>query len=347
MIELKDIKLDEKDAPKEAFSMKFDKGLNRIKFEDKYLYKLLKFKSDLSDGTILVDDKQIFPYVNDESSFFYLSINSQVFCLDVCLIKGENFKETQKNLLDKLNALKDMPLTNDEEKKAKIDSIVNIIKEFNPSFVLFDRNNSINNENEDLINKSLEVVQNDLCLISYQRDLNKETFQTICLDEKPSRFKENKKEVLRFLKVNYIQYLFLTLESLILVFLGFLVPYFFCDSEQLTVAIISLVCAIFILGFLTYFNYSIYKFNKKNKAEIQLGNINLFNNLFSMAFSFIGIIIAFVLFFVLLNFNVLVNKEKFVLLTIISPVALSVVSLVIPFLSKYIDKLVEKIKSKN
>ena len=163
MIELLEGIILSKGAPKEPVSFSLEKGkANFISLDETYKFNFLKLKNQALDkGTFKIDDITIFPNESDENSLFFLQVNSLVKIGLCFVVPKDQKKEKVKQVQQELITLRDLPLTTKEEENAKIAAIFAKIKEFLPSYILIDKNDEGNKDNEFLdeqINQYAEAI---------------------------------------------------------------------------------------------------------------------------------------------------------------------------------------------
>ena len=163
MIELLEGIILSKGAPKEPVSFSLEKGkANFISLDETYKFNFLKLKNQALDkGTFKIDDITIFPNESDENSLFFLQVNSLVKIGLCFVVPKDQKKEKVKQVQQELITLRDLPLTTKEEENAKIAAIFAKIKEFLPSYILIDKNDDGNKDNEFLdeqINQYAEAI---------------------------------------------------------------------------------------------------------------------------------------------------------------------------------------------
>lgn len=356
MIKLENIKLNHQ-------QVKLDLILNEGVYfiEDSILFSFLKFKKSPKEGNLFIDGFNIF--VDQNSKFLMLDVNSKVMCLSACFLSDDKFN--QDKLINDLNSLKDMSINNINEISKKISSILRTLISNHVSYLLLDFNNEINKEYRNTILKLIGFYDENTLIIILEKKLetqlpqksenikeNKEKNNTN--KNKPNKIKKlswkvkkpNFREFFKFIKVDNIQYLFLSLESLIAVFLSFLCPYYLSLNDKLTLGIVSLDCIVLLFAFSIYFNYSIYSIALKRSAK---ENRNLNKNylyIWSVIFSLIGSIISIVIMIIFYNKNILIRNKDYNELFFISPSIMTVLFALLTFVSPFIEFIKNKINTK-
>lgn len=163
MIVLKDLVIK---GNKEPINLSFNNGINEILHKDRYLYKFLRLKDQAIDSGELLINGVSFSSSQKDKSLFVLAINSQVFCLSICVItKQEEKDNVVKQIQDDLVALRDLPIVTTNEQKAKIDKITETISKYELGYVLIDENNEVNQDHISLINASVDKYKEDITFI--------------------------------------------------------------------------------------------------------------------------------------------------------------------------------------
>ncbi|MCQ2815045.1 MAG: hypothetical protein MJ227_01980 [Bacilli bacterium] len=164
MIEITNLFLNKE---KHQYNNTFNKGLNLVDYNDKIIFDLLSLKElAIKDGKIDIDGYSFFPTTDDEqSSIFSLTINSSSAVIaSIFVVKSDEKKQKVESLKTKLLILKDIVPSNNEEHASKIDKILSILIEESANYVLIDKNNKVNIQNDDVIFKS-EKLGNLVCIV--------------------------------------------------------------------------------------------------------------------------------------------------------------------------------------
>ena len=163
MIVLKDLVIK---GNKEPINLSFNNGINEILHKDRYLYKFLRLKDQAIDSGELLINGVSFSTNQKDKSLFVLAINSQVFCLSICVItKQEEKDNVVKQIQDDLVKLRDLPIVTLNEQKEKIDKITETISKYELGYVLIDENNEVNQDHISLINASIDKYKEDITFI--------------------------------------------------------------------------------------------------------------------------------------------------------------------------------------
>ena len=192
MIELLEGIILSKGAPKEPVTFSLDKGkANLIPLSEVYKFNFLKLKNQALDkGTFKIDDITIFPNESDENSLFFLQVNSLVKIGLCFVVPKDQKKEKVKQVQQELITLRDLPLTTKEEENAKIAAIFAKISEFSPSYILIDKNDDGNRDNEYLDEQINQYAESINIIVLEQKPTPKE--EEVVPVEEPA--KEEKKE---------------------------------------------------------------------------------------------------------------------------------------------------------
>lgn len=163
MIVLKDLVIK---GNKEPINLSFNNGINEILHKDRYLYKFLRLKDQAIDSGELLINGVPFSSNQKDKSLFVLAINSQVFCLSICVItKQEEKDNVVKQIQDDLLKLRDLSIVTLNEQKEKIDKITETISKYELGYVLIDENNEVNQDHISLINASIDKYKEDITFI--------------------------------------------------------------------------------------------------------------------------------------------------------------------------------------
>ena len=162
MIELLNGVILGKGCPKEEVSFSLEKGtINYIPYEERYKFNFLMLKNQsLDKGTFKINDVQIYPDESNESSLFFLSVNSLIRIHLCFLVKKDEKKAKVKFTQDELVKLRDLPVETDEDKNNKIVAILNRVEELAPAYALFDLNDFTNEYGIFAINELEKHAQN-------------------------------------------------------------------------------------------------------------------------------------------------------------------------------------------
>ena len=165
-----------KGAPKEPVTFSLDKGkANLIPLSEVYKFNFLKLKNQALDkGTFKIDDITIFPNESDENSLFFLQVNSLVKIGLCFVVPKDQKKEKVKQVQQELITLRDLPLTTKEEENAKIAAIFAKISEFSPSYILIDKNDDGNRDNEYLDEQINQYAESINIIVLEQKPTPKE-----------------------------------------------------------------------------------------------------------------------------------------------------------------------------
>ena len=237
MLSVSNAKIVNRHAPKKEISFSFDKGLvNHIAYKDRYQFEFLRLKNQsLEKGEFFIDDVKIFPEENEEKAIFVLAVNS-IIKFDLCfLVDKEKKQEKLEEVKANLTKLKELPITTNEEKNAKIAAIFDEICQLLPSYVLFNLNVEENQNNEEL-NKQLELNQGKLLFIVLDAQENKKEEEEIEEHEEfitdisigetttVATYKEEKPKVKVKKEHKFGKQLVLTIKENAMVFLSYLIP---------------------------------------------------------------------------------------------------------------------------
>lgn len=171
MIEIKNATIINSDNKLDSnINVTFDKGMTILPIAKKHIFNFLAFKNVvLNSGEFIVGGVKIVPLENRELCLFLLTVNSQNIKMHVCF--STYFlekKETLNSIIDELTKLKDLPLTTEEEKKAKLQRIFEIIKKYNIVYILLNSNDKTNIDSKKLIEEVIEENESEITFISLE-----------------------------------------------------------------------------------------------------------------------------------------------------------------------------------
>lgn len=333
-------------------------GSTYIPYEKKYLYSLLTLKdTSLSSGSIVIDDIDI-TNINDTStsSLFCLGINSKVICLSTCfVIPTSNKKGVIEAVQSSLYSLKDLPLNEVEEKRNKIRYIFNILVSYNVSYLLIDLNNSINTENEALIEEIKNEYKDKLTFIILSKKVNKEevdNFTDIVIkEEKVEKKKKDKVTFKQYLKAykalykyNKSFYLFsLFVIGLTSAFSFALIPVIYEKVISITICVSLGIAIPLFISCLSI--YRIFDFmDKKDKPNmdifIRVGQISIF------IYMIIATLLGVALMVLLSYFKILFPLNKYQLWYIFPLIITTFIMILLIIFVKQVRKIDNKIKDK-
>lgn len=359
MITLNKAVLSTRKAPKEGVTLTFDNGLHKIEQKQKYLFEFLTLKNQyIESGEFKINDIDFAQNEDNEikSGIFYLAINSQVFCLSICVTAtAEEKVKTLKAIQDELITLRNMPLENDEQIKDKIKKIMDIVLKYPLGYILFDQTNEINEKHLNIIEKVLKPLHKKACFVYLERNLNEEEINTAFdvsvdgdkkekeTDKSSSGFSAIKKECLALLKKDASLYAFIALETLFIVFLAQLSQYYFSTDNAVWGVVVIIVMIAFIVVEVLFVNYAV-EFIDKCKSFIKQKLI--FVTALMLLACVIGIGAAYGIFFAFQTNNIIIQKDKFDVSMLTTSYFISAITIIVPLLAKPIHLFINYIKSK-
>jgi len=373
MICIKDALINARHAPNKPSSYSFMKGVFVLGQKEDYLFNFLSLKNQsLDEGSFVVDGVSIAPDEDDKQSLFMLKINSQNIVLLACFLIDKKYKSEQtSNITDSLYLLKDLPLETDEDKFNKVKSIINVVLQYKPAYLLFDKNNKVNNLNLTMVLPLLFELENkELVFIQETKVSNLAPLKILKrkkekkVEEKPEHLsvKEEVKEkahnvrddLVWFFKSTGAYYKHNALASCF-EFISILISFLFLmnvkyvlkdghDSLGIVQLIGSIVCLIFFFVF--EFLFVDYKFEKKADNTSFVLSI-----VFKTINVFIGIAVALGLFFLLANFDIVVKLKEYNINYAIPAIIIGSLTLLVPLLASlshpFLDKFVKKVFTKS
>ena len=354
MVELKEIILKNKKWKHTPINLSFDVGYNELDYSQKEIFKSLSLKEDyFLDGTFIVDGITFLPNnINSEETLCVLAISSQVFCLTLAFIINKKEKKSFiEDVQNKFLALKEMPLESFTDKDNKIKKIIENTILVKPSYVLLDLNDEINSSYSSLIEKDIKPHDSELTFIVLKKKEVEVEFSTLDIvnsDEAVSEDKNQKNEkktvknnffragkaklFLDILKKEYTSYLLIAFEVMFGVFSSLLFPSYFTNEDIFWGVILVIVSVLCIFTEIIFVALSIEPYLKKKKKDSFIVAIALLE-----AFTLIAIGIAYLLFVILMKNNVLVEQEKYLTIMFVPSIIISILSLLIIGLIKYIS----------
>ncbi len=349
MLELKDIHLKGKEIKNTPINMSFNNGLTVLPYSKKTIFNSLILKDDLFiDGTFKVDDITFLPNdINALETLCVLSISSQVLCLTLVYVTSKKEKKDFiVNVQNRFLNLKEMPLESDEDKDNKIKKIFENTLDSSPSYVLIDFNNEINTKYQLLISKNLEEIKDKLTFVVLNSLENEPKYSTIDISSNNYEPNKDKKDKSKHISSNknleifknlfqkeWTSFLLIAFELLFCVFSSLLAPFYFSTGELgwgVTLSVLSAVCLIAQIIFICLCTEPYLKENKK--LEFKYSLISL------ICFALISIGLGYLIFYLLLANNVIVKQENFNNLLFLPSIIVSIISLTVTILIKYVSK---------
>ncbi|MFA5421164.1 MAG: hypothetical protein WC344_00005 [Bacilli bacterium] len=275
MIELKDAIISSKNGVKEKRTIAFDKGLNLIDYGQKYIFDFLSLQDQsLDEGQFIIDGKVFFPREDNDERIIVLLIKSAVFVITSCFVIAKSDNGRFKEIQSRLTALRDLPLTSDEEKRIKISMMLEVVSEHKPVYLSYDKNNDINQKHEAIIDKEIkkiaklivllvldkkpvevvakadtpeivnqveEASEDDFCLI----DLSDGTIKQS--EEKPlAIIKKNKALLSKVFRVNRISYLIALVSTLFSILFMAIAPHYLVEGDTFMGIFLIASCPLFV-----------------------------------------------------------------------------------------------------
>lgn len=367
MIVLKDLVIK---GNKEPINLSFNNGINEILHKDRYLYKFLRLKDQAIDSGELLINGVSFSSNQKDKSLFVLAINSQVFCLSICVITKQEEKDTVvKQIQDDLVKLRDLPIVTTNEQKEKIDKITETISKYELGYVLIDENNEVNQDHISLINASVDKYKEDVTFIYLKEEgitevrPNPVVVTSNVTEEKqepkvipnPKRKEHKEKEkkstnkssewltlLKPTLKDNWISLLLFMLEIAFTVILSIVGPYLVSTEGATFASVIIIILLVFCVFASMFISSTIVSIIDKKEKDTILKFRILLVSLLTM--SLVGIGIGYLLFIIFKNTNFLIKQEKWQDSFLILSIFISIIGLIVPFIAKYIHLLAKKIK---
>lgn len=166
MIELKSALISSNEENKNKIDVVFDKGLNIITYERKTLFDFFSLQyQSLDEGEFILDGKTFFPRTDDSQRLIVLLIKSKVFVVTTCFVMAKDDKDSFKQLQNQLASLRDLPLSDEEQKTFKIRRIMEIIADYHPGYLTIDKNDSVNTAHEKLIEKIVKKYAKEIVFL--------------------------------------------------------------------------------------------------------------------------------------------------------------------------------------
>lgn len=162
MIKLNSLVLVSEDGVKapSALSGSYDTGISYLSYADKAIFDCLSFAfSDIDSGSFSIDGNLIAPNDRQSGKIYELAVSVRdVMTVTAVFILPKKAKDAflfEKNLANDVRFLHDMPATSDNEKKAKLTSLLLILEKYKAAYLLIDLNDTTNLSNRALILNSL------------------------------------------------------------------------------------------------------------------------------------------------------------------------------------------------
>lgn len=383
MLVLKEILLPENVSKEEKINLSFDKGFHLFEYEQKYIFDLFTLKNQvLLDGEVFLDDELLLPNLDDNKRLILLVVKSKVVVLSLCLNLTLDEKEKFIKLQEDLATLKDLPLTNQEEKKEKIIRIFEVLKNHQLTYVLVDFNLKINDEYENLIIEVMNEYLQDFIILGLDKLVEEKQESKILFKlkafienvktkykakqalkpkkEKPivevkvsktsnpfNRLKalllKHKELMLKILKYNIYSFL-LELASIIfsLLFVAIAPLQFYIEEFFMGIFLIASSVLFFVISISVIL--SIFDFLDKESSEFRPRKI--ITIVYSEIVIFLASGLMMLIFYILGKFNLLFELDAYEMIYTIPAFVILAIFIVIPFLAKPLRKLFNLIKNK-
>ena len=360
MISLKNIHFNNSS---DKINISFGNGVTILSYEKRNIFKGLSIKDQTFSGDeFLVDNINYLN--NNEKQFLVFDIKARIVNIRAIFLKKDEEKEQFfKQLTEQLLPLKDFNISSLENKMGKIFAIFEILKSFGVCYALIDHNDSINYENENLINQSLKKMdEHDFPIIVLENEIFEDDDDIISLEDMPiiviggkddgkiitDKQKNDKKSSVnkdekffprffKFIKKNISLVILSLLEATFIVFTSLLSMYYFSLNDTMWGVILLLVM---IICFGTYILFNTYLFPKKIENNAYQIKKKILFDVFNVLF----IALSYVIFFVLINMKIFKESETFNVSHMVLSFVIVPLILMVPFVSKYIALGFDKIK---
>lgn len=363
---------------KEPISFSFANGISYLPFASKDIFDLLSFSFvDIKEGTISIGDSSISPKEN-KGSLFLLSVN----CRDVVSLNAvfsfldvKGTYEKRKEIGEAIASLKSEAYYTEEEKMRKLDSLLRTLGEHNVAYILLDESEIVNKKHWGIIidalerysafipsfilgKKAIPLPPKEPEIVVDQNKKEEKPANEIVVEHASSEVpvipeikKKKPVEVAPDLdKTKDLKDLFKALfkgnwVSVILIFafslltaLGFMLMGALLTSgiHNTSGIVLAIISVIFFLDFVYSMTFIDLPLDKKKRLTIES---------FLALLSLIGGAVGMLICYAVAKGSFIVKMSDITLQTLITPIIFVVVMVIIPFLSKYIVLLAEKISS--
>jgi|GEM_PF-4615595 hypothetical protein len=265
---------DEEDGKAEPYSASFDKGITALPYSSKKIFDCLSFSfSDIVSGSLIIDGLEISAKNKQNGRIYELSVcvNEVADVIGVFSLPNgiKDSLAIQRDIGKEVRSLRALPVKSDEDKKAKLSSLLDVFSKNKASYVLIDLNDALNGQNPDVIKAALAG----------------ENLTAVVLESKPQ---ENKiiptlvqaksavgGGVWPFLKIEYLSFAFVAIFSLLASFGGFAAACLL-GTTQILGGVISGVIAFLCLAMDLVVIASIYQsFLKNARSDFDFLNVEL------------------------------------------------------------------------
>jgi hypothetical protein len=151
---------DEEDGKAEPYSASFDKGITALPYSSKKIFDCLSFSfSDIVSGSLIIDGLEISAKNKQNGRIYELSVcvNEVADVIGVFSLPNgiKDSLAIQRDIGKEVRSLRALPVKSDEDKKAKLSSLLDVFSKNKASYVLIDLNDALNGQNPDVIKAAL------------------------------------------------------------------------------------------------------------------------------------------------------------------------------------------------
>lgn len=346
-------------------SMDFEAGIHYLDYTNKQIFNLLSISdSTFSEGQIQIDGISVFPKRDKKVFLGMFKINSSSFAITTCLIgERENEKNSVKEISKRISELKSIVPSSSQEIEVKFDKLLNILKEFNCSYVLFDSNNKPNSINHQVLLSVINKYATDMVFVllkeaekalEIENDSSLEAQGNIIIDKKQAKQEEIKKEtqptiiydattIKGFLFKYWSSLFFIAFSTMFTILFASIYPYLFNPHPEkdivmaVVVLVVGIVCfAISVLMIVDFLE------ELKHKDKVKALYVVLFEEIVII----LGIGLGFLALFLFGSYRLLIDLADYRFIYALSALIIVPIYIAIPLLNKYVLKLFDFFKLK-
>ena len=340
----------------------FRSGKNRVLMTDKNIFDLLLIKNqDFDDIELTINNQKVLPIDDSHQGLFMLAVESQNIVFSACFLLNNQEKKTRiEQIQNHLLSVKNLPLDDYKDKKAKIQKIFTILNEEEAAYILIDENHATNQLSKYIIDPEI-TKEKTLIIIALEENTQKDIIKPLVstqnheevtlidftpIDVDNMSQKENRIRLKEYVATYWKFYTknigVFSLQTLIVVFslflFGFIIHSF--TSANAFLDVVLLMAAVIVPFFVI-----ISAFDFFDKKELENIHERYCATLFLSEISiFLGVAIGYAVLFILAANDILLNLAEMKPFTYFAPGILAVLFFLIPFSAKIIRKLIRKIR---
>lgn len=362
-------------------SLVFPHGITRLSIDDKGVFNTLLVRNqNFYNLELQINGKTILPSENDDHSIFMLAVNSLNLHFQACFVLKKDEREKRiEDIQARLLTLKELPLDEYRERRAKIQKILHVLEEEGVAYILLDENIEENRRYKYIYEPEIEKVTSYPIIILTQDKTAKITpvvsvatpkgekaaiTQTTVVPENKNSevslvdfskvknltsinahdktdFKSNLNIHLHLLKKNIGVFL---LQALIVAFTSFLYGYIITTfTDQNAFLYVLLLIAAMVVPFFVVI--SVFDFLDRGEDEQVMIYYRMTLRISEICI-ITGIGLGLVIFHLLAKNNIFLESANVKTISYLFPVLMNIPLILVPIFARQIRKGINKIKKK-